>query len=306
MFLRLIPIIILFFSAPAFSVSINGFELDNASIPVTEIFHGGPPRDGIPSIDAPQFERAEQAPWNDTDPVVGLTLGGISKAYPIGILNWHEIVNDHFGETPVVVSYCPLCGSAMAFDRRLDGQTVSFGVSGLRHNSDVLMYDRETDSLWSQIMAEAVTGVHKGRHLTQVPLTLTTWKRWREAHPDTLVLSQDTGMGRNYQRNPYAGYEQVPDTMFPVSFRAKGLHPKERVLGLNIGGEQKAWPFSALAQTASPVEDRLGGQLVRIEHDIDSGTVQAFGENAELLNSVVLFWFAWSAFHPDTALFSAP
>ena len=130
------------------------------------------------------------------DRVLALEANGVAKAYPIRILNWHEVVNDEIGGEPVLVSFCPLCGTGMAFDARLDGRRLIFGVSGLLYNSDVLMYDLETESLWTQIGSRALTGPRQGKKLRQIPLLHTTWERWREEHPDGLVLSRETGHDR--------------------------------------------------------------------------------------------------------------
>ena len=136
--------------------TLNGFDLTDTLIPEHLIEAGGPPRDGIPAIDEPLFVDSSRAGLSDTDRVLGLSFGAVARAYPVRILNWHEIVNDRIADQPVAVTYCPLCGSGMAFDARVGGQITRFGVSGLLYNSDVLLYDRRTGSLWSQIMARAV------------------------------------------------------------------------------------------------------------------------------------------------------
>ena len=180
--------------------SLNGFDLSNASLPVSQILSGGPPRDGIPAIDRPRFIAARQAAFlGDDDRVLGVYHKGIARAYPIRILNWHEIVNDQFAGEAVVVSFCPLCGTGTAFST-LHGKAKTFGVSGLLYNSDLLLYDRETESLWSQIAATAISGPLRGEGLTLLPVAHTTWADWRKRYPDTTVLSTDTGYSRDYQR----------------------------------------------------------------------------------------------------------
>ncbi|MFZ0789299.1 MAG: DUF3179 domain-containing protein, partial [Chromatiaceae bacterium] len=171
----------------------NGFDLVGALVPVSAILPGGPERDGIPAIDRPRFLPADEAPEVRTgDRVLGLRLDGQARAYPIAILNWHEIVNDRFGDLPVAVTYCPLCGTGMAFRAEAGGKPLQFGVSGLLYNSDVLLYDRQSESLWSQIDRRAISGPHKGERLEALPLEHTTWGDWQQRHPDTLVLSRDT------------------------------------------------------------------------------------------------------------------
>ncbi|HIP77516.1 MAG TPA: DUF3179 domain-containing protein, partial [Kiloniellaceae bacterium] len=215
----------------------NGFDLEDALLPVDEIRQGGPPRDGIPAIDRPRFETPREAAWlKPHDRVLGIEHGGTTRAYPIRILDWHEIVNDRIGADPVVVSYCPLCGTGVAF--RLPGSRESggFGVSGLLYNSDVLLYDRASESLWSQILMQAVSGPRKGERFDPLPLEHTTWQDWRERHPDTRVLSRDTGHRRDYDRGAYGDYAQSKGLYFPVSNLDRRYHPKEWVLGIVIDG----------------------------------------------------------------------
>lgn len=166
---------------PAAGASLlNGFDLQGALVPAEAILPGGPPRDGIPAIDRPRFVDAARSGLAPKDRVLGLRLGREARAYPVRILNWHESVNDRVDGRPVAVTYCPLCGSGVAFDARVAGQEASFGVSGLLYNSDVLLYDRGTQSLWSQIMGRAISGPLKGTPLVSLPLTHTSWTDWRE------------------------------------------------------------------------------------------------------------------------------
>ena len=182
----------------ACSRSYNGFDVADALIPATQIHLGGPPRDGIPALDEPRFVAAARADFlQPGDAVLGLALHGVAKAYPIAIMNWHEIVNDRFGARAVAVTYCPLCGTGVAFDAHVAGRRLQFGVSGLLYNSDVLLYDRESESLWSQLLMKAVSGPLRGRTLTTLPLTHTRWSAWRQQHTDPLVLSTDPGHRRD-------------------------------------------------------------------------------------------------------------
>ena len=180
----------------------NGFDLSKATIPNKEIHSGGPGRDGIPSIDAPKFIAAAQVDFlRDDDSVVSLSRGGKSRAYPLRILVWHEIVNDKFGGDEIAVTYCPLCGTAMVFNRKIAGKVRTFGVSGLLYQSDVLMFDREKESLWSQLKMQAVSGGDAGSDLTWLPSEQMSWKAWRAKNPDGEVLSTATGHRRNYGLN---------------------------------------------------------------------------------------------------------
>lgn len=284
----------------------NDFDLTDSLVPADEILSGGPPRDGIPAIDRPKFIKAGEAGHvKSQDRVLGIERGGIIKAYPISIMNWHEIVNDRYGEDAIAVTYCPLCGTGMAFDARVGDRTLNFGVSGLLYNSDVLLYDRQTQSLWSQIMRTAVSGPFKGTKLNSVPITHTTWADWKNRYPATLVLSTDTGNRRDYRRNPYAGYDKDEKVIFPVKFRAQGYHPKEQVIGLEIDGKFKAYPFAELAKTRGEIADTINGKPITVRFDAEHRTGAVFDEKERELPTVIAFWFAWFGFHPETEIFHA-
>jgi hypothetical protein len=294
-------------AAAGASSAFNGFDMTGSLIPPDEVHQGGPPRDGIPAIDRPEFLPVARAdhmrPW---DEVLGLVVDGRAKAYPVGIMNWHEIVNDRFGDRPIAVTYCPLCGTGIAFDARAAGKELTFGVSGLLYNSDLLLYDRQTESLWSQVSKQAVTGPLKGRKLDMLPLTRTTWSAWRLAHPDTLVLSEKTGYRRDYDRDPYAGYASETGLYFPVSAESGRYHPKEWVLGVEINGNYKAYPFSELRSAGKEaINDVIAGKRVEIRFDRanDSATIHDAG--GRQLPAMTAFWFAWYAFHPETAVYTA-
>jgi len=285
----------------------NGFDLDNALVPADEIHAGGPARDGIPSIDEPKLVAASEADFlRGGDDVLGIVRGGVARAYPIRIMNWHEIVNDDLGGERIAVTYCPLCGTGVAFAAESGGRPLSFGVSGLLYNSDMLLYDRETESLWSQIKRQAIAGALAGRELRALPLTHTTWSAWLREHPDTRVLSTDTGYRRDYTRTPYGGYETERGLYFPVAAKSRRYHPKERVLGVEIDGQFKAYPFAELSKTDGEVRDRVGGEPVTIRFDRLNESARAFDARGEQLAAMTGFWFAWYAFHPDTAVFQAP
>jgi hypothetical protein len=221
------------------------FEVGNSLVPVNEIMFGGPEKDGIPALMSPEFIAADKA-WflKPQDRVLAIQHNGLAKAYPINILNWHEVVNDQISDLPIVVSYCPLCGSGMIFKR--PQMVTSFGVSGLLYNSDVLLYDRDSHSLWSQIMMKAVSGPLQGQSLELLSATHTSWQSWRERFPATLVLSNSTGYVRDYSRDPYQGYRNTQQLFFPVSDLNNQLHPKAWVLGVQIKQSFKAYPFDEL------------------------------------------------------------
>ena len=211
-------------------------------IPLDRIKGGGPPKDGIPSIDNPIFADVQGSQFmSDSDTVIGLEINGESKAYPIFILVWHEIVNDHVGGTPVSVTYCPLCYTNQVFERIIDGQEIEFGTSGKLYNSNLLMYDRLTESYWSQALGMAVKGELSGYQLDLVPFDVITWGDWKKLHPDTMVLTTDTGHIRSYATDPYGNYYTEPRIMFPVEHRDDRLPPKEIIIGFNENGIYKAY-----------------------------------------------------------------
>lgn len=286
-------------------VFLSGFDTSRHSIPVDEIFSGGPPKDGIPALSQPKFVATKRANgfMKDEDRVLGMARNGRAKAYPIKILNWHEIVNDTIGQQAVVVTFCPLCGTGMVFDGKIKGQNMTFGVSGLLYQSDMLLYDRKTESLWSQIKGEAVTGPLMGARLKLLSSTQTTWGSWKKQHPETLVLSQKTGYSRDYDRDPYMGYYTSSRLMFGVENRNQAYHPKERVIGLEIGDKFKAYPFSELAKAKHPVTDKLNGASIKVIFNKQSQTAVIRDDKGKELPSVVSFWFAWFAFHPETEVF---
>ncbi len=284
----------------------NGFDLQGALIPPAEIVSGGPPRDGIPAIDRPRFVSAREADFlRDDDRVLGVERHGIAKAYPIAILNWHEIVNDEFAGEPIAISYCPLAASGIAHSAKIGGRPVSFGTSGLLYNSNLVMYDRGTQSLWPQLSSRAISGPLEGQKLETVPLSHTTWADWRSRHPDTRVLSTDTGHRRDYSRDPYAGYERSKRVHFPVAHRDGRYPPEELVVGVELNGETKAYPFTELANTSGEFRDRLGGASMVVRFDPEHRTGGLYTDQGEEIPSVIAYWFAWYAFHPETAVFQA-
>ena len=289
------------------SKRMNGFELGEPLIPVSTIMSGGPPRDGIPAIDQPRFVTADQANFlSDRDRVMGVEYRGAIKAYPLRILNRHEIVNDSYDGHSVIVTFCPLCGSGMVFDGVINNTQMNFGVSGLLHNSDVLLYDRQTESLWSQIMMRAISGPMKGTDLQQIVASNTTWADWLGKHPDTLVMSTDTGYRFiNYDEDPYSDYKKSNRVWFPLTNTDKRQRRKEWVLGVTVGAQAKAFPLRQLFRQESPIQDSVGATRIRIEFDENNQTATVFDLNGEPLPSIQLYWFAWAAFHPDTELYDA-
>ncbi|QDV82211.1 DUF3179 domain-containing protein [Planctomycetes bacterium TBK1r] len=283
----------------------SGFDLRQATIPVQEIRSGGPPKDGIPSLSNPRMISAAEATYlRASDRVIGVVSGRESRAYPLAILNYHEIINDRIGELPIAVTYCPLCDSAVVFDRRTPLGEREFGVSGLLYNSNVLMYDRsDTESLWSQVKGEGVSGPAARMKLTVLPMELSTWAGWRKRHPNTTVVSSETGHRRNYQGSPYTRYFKQPNLMFPVKPISNALPLKESVLGVWDDASALAIPISAFGGKSMQIEKSLGGRKFTVAFDADDQTIRVVKSEAGLrwMNS---FWFAWYAFRPETEIAS--
>ncbi len=324
-------------------------------LPLEELRSGGPPPDGIPSIDEPKFLTASAVDFlADTEPVLAVEIDGDARAYPVQVLVWHEIVNDTVGDVPVAVTYCPLCNSAVGYDRRVGDRVLEFGTSGLLWNSALIMYDRQTETLWSHFTGEGVVGILTGTELETFPVATVAWGTWRAAHPDGLVLSTETGFNRDYGRNPYPGYDDVDGRPFLYEGEVDGrFTAMTRVVGISSGDAGVAVPLvelqgrgvipvvldgrelvvmwapgTASALDAGRVADgadvgasgvfvpeaegrpltfeATGGRVVDVETgstwDILGSAVDGplAGARLERVEHVDTFWFAWSAFLPDT------
>jgi hypothetical protein len=239
------------------------FETDftRHSVPYDEILSGGPPKDGIPAIDEPSFVSVEGADdWLEPqEPVILVDVDGAAKAYPIQIMMWHEIVNDVVGGTPVTVTFCPLCNTGVAFERTFDGIVLDFGTTGRLRFSNLIMYDRQTETWWQQATGEPIAGRFTGQQLAFVPASMVSWEDFKEAHPDGAVLSRDTGYDRDYGRNPYTGYDDVRRSPFLYDGpdTPDALPAMARVLAVEINGEAVAYPFDLL-QEVQVVNDTVG------------------------------------------------
>ena len=298
----------------------NGFNLSHSIIPTDKILSGGVPKDGIPALTDPQMLEADEAEYmRPEDIVVGVSFDGESRAYPLRILSWHENVNDTVGGVPIAVSYCPLCRSSLVFDRRIGGSTREFGISGLLWNSNVLMYDRQRrsgkESLWSQVHMKAVTGpaAREGLTLKLLPSQLTSWREWRERHPDTTVLSKKTGYSRNYDVTPYTLYFSNDRIMFPANLlqkRPEGFMNKEPMIVVNVGDKWKAYAVrdvAAVVGESGSLEDTVGGKKVRIIYSAESNNVRAelVGDKQEV-PAAYMFWFALSSMLPEAEVYRPP
>lgn len=270
-----------------------------------KIVSGGPPKDGIPSIDNPRFVTVEEADeWiQDNELALAVIYKGVKRVYPLQIMVWHEIVNDNIAGDPILVTFCPLCGSGIAYGRTIDGEEVEFGVSGKLYNSNLVMYDRKTDSYWTQIGGLAIVGPLTGTKLTPISIDTVVWRDWKKAHPDSEVLSQDTGFTRPYGRDPYGEYYEDSFLRFPVESRDDRIHPKTIVFGIEVSGVFKAYKEEDLKEL-KVIDDTVNGVRIKVERD-DAGIVKI--TNSETGEEIVKerdFWFAWYAFYPDTQVYT--
>jgi len=269
-----------------------------------KILSGGPPQDGIPSIDDPRFVSLDEADrWiQDNELVLAIDYKGEKRVYPLQILVWHEIVNDTVAGDPLLITYCPLCGSGIAYRRTIDGKAVEFGTTGKLYNSNLVMYDRKTETWWTQIDGLAIVGELTGRELEEISIDTVSWEEWKAAHPDSQVLSQETGFSRPYGRDPYGSYYVDSYIMFPVENSDERIHPKTVIFGIEVNGIYKAYKESDLKDEGS-FEDTVAGVKIRAARD-KAGIVTFTDLDAGM--EIVKerdFWFAWYAFHPDTLLY---
>ncbi len=269
------------------------FDVTRHVIPLNEIQSGGPPKNGIPALDHPTFVSASEGDRSlkAQDMVLAVEFIGVAKAYPVRILNWHEVVNDDVGEQPVLISWCPLCGSGLVFDPRADGPRYTFGVSGLLCQQNLLLFDHETESLWSQLRGRAITGPLAGTSLRLLPVTMTTWRSWKAEHPKTSVLSFQTGYKRDYARDPYRDW------------------PLDRRMALVISsdGQTKIYPYSELKKAGPSLQDEISGLSFSIRFDAkqQSAIVLAGKQDAAPPPHFVAFLGNVRAFFPSAVIFKA-
>ena len=268
-FRKIVPILLLCMACSACGGGGSGSSTapvnttDIWSIPAAEVIDAGPGKDGIPSIDLPVMTEAVNI--TDIDPyelIVGVLHEGTIHAYSHNILDWHEVVNDSINFNGFVLSYCPLTGSAMAWDPDDSQGNTQFGVSGLLYNSNLILYDRATDSRWSQMLEKSVQGSRRNETPSRVQVVETTWATWRAMYPDSFVMTRDTGFDRDYDVYPYPGYRTDEDLLFPVSNLDNRLHPKKRVIGIRSDGASKVYQIDGFGSATLAVNDQFDGNPI--------------------------------------------
>ncbi|MEP0943526.1 MAG: DUF3179 domain-containing protein [Rhizobiaceae bacterium] len=285
------------------------------SVNFAEILSGGPPKDGIPPIDDPKFiPVVDVADLVDREPVIGLSINGDHRAYPLRVMTWHEIVNDKVGGTPVTVTYCPLCNAAIVFDARVNGEALSFGTTGKLRNSDLIMYDRKTESWWQQFIGEGIAGAYTGQKLKLVPARLESWKEFRERHPNGQVLVPNNQRMRDYGRNPYVNYDTAHAPFLYNGSMPTGIEPMARVVVIRRNGEDPLIVTMDRVRERANLEMegyRLGwnaGQASalnssQISQGRDVGTISATRiSDGSLVAYDVTFAFVAHAFHPEVEI----
>lgn len=296
----------LFFHTPK-SISSDKPRVDNS-----DILSGGPPKDGIPAIDQPVFDTAKSTPFKDDEWVLGLVIDGEARAYPYSILNWHEIVNDRIKDTPVSVTFCPLCDTGIAFESKVGGKETTFGVSGKLYQSCLVMYDRATQTLWAQPWGTGIRGEKTNNNLKRIPMVKTTLGNWKQKYPNTKILSTKTGYSRDYTSSPYSGYATNSQLYFPVRNveTVKG-HVKELVTIVweddgtspqnRFGGESIQFVNSEVWNKKT-VTGTLGEKTVQAVWDMNFHNVRVYevdseGKRGKELPTTSSFAFVYSAFY---------
>jgi hypothetical protein len=285
--------------------TINGFRLVPLLVKPELVRAGGPARDHIKAVDDPQFVTPEQASWVAGDtPVMGVELSGEARAYPVHLMERHQIVNDVLAGVPIAVSYDPLAGTPRAFRRSVGEKDLHFGVSGVVYNACSLMYDRETQSLWSQFTGQAISGPLAGTRLDRIRVRQEPRDLWLGRAPASTILVRPDPKGIDYRYSPYQAYWLQEEIPFPVAAKDPRFHSKELVLGVVAQGKARAFLGSLLTAAGGRVTDDFHGQTIRILYDSEDAFMQ--WEIPREVEVTEAYWFAWKAFHPDTEIWDDP
>lgn len=279
----------------------QGFALSKLQVDAAQIREGGPKRDAIRSVDTPSFVELPEATWvaGDTE-VLGVLVGEEARAYPVRMLDYHQIVNDVIGDVPIAVTYDPLAGAPLVYSRRVAGKTLSFGVSGLLYNHNFLMYDRETESLWSQFLGRAIAGPLAGQQLERLPVRQETAGSWIARVGETRFMRHPDPERIHYQISPYSTYWIQDRILFPVLARDERFHAKELVLGVVVDGKPRAYLGSIVTREGGKLDERIAGKRVQVRYSTETGTFDWDVDPG--VEVVEAYWLAWKAFHPDTGI----
>lgn len=280
---------------------LHGFRLDGLSVSRDKVRPAARKRDPIPVVNEPRYVPAAEASWVAGDtPVIGVVVGGEARAFPVHLMEYHHVVNAVVGGVPVAVTFDPLTAVPRAYRRDLDGKRLEFAVSGLVYNSGALLFDRETESLWSQFRGDAVAGRLVGKRLTRLPVRQEVLAKWLARQPDTQVLVRPEPQRIDYRYSPYKAYwieDQIP---FPVEARDDRFHAKEVVLGIEAGGTTRAYLGSVVTRAGLHVEDSVPGGTIVIDYRPEEAVFEWQAPDAIAVTDA--YWFAWKAFHPETEI----
>jgi hypothetical protein len=289
------------FAAPAAASGPNGFDLSKTVVPAAEIVAGGPARDAIHAVDEPEFAPPEQASAvGPRTPVIGVEIGGQARAYPVHVLEYHQIVNDELAGVPIAVTYDPLTGTPRVFRREHQGKALRFGVSGLLWNGGFLMFDRGTESLWSQFEGRALSGPLAGSRLERQPVRQETMLDWLDRAPGSEFLERPDRKRIDYRYSPFQNYWIEDEIPFQVKARDRRYHAKEVVLGVVVKGRARAYLGSIATREEGRVDDRFEGARIRARYDTNTGLFR--WDVPPGVDVTECYWFAWKAFHPDTTI----
>lgn len=287
------------------SVNTKDSQTKEGEVPLDEIVSGGPPRDGIPPIDKPKFVSVDKAKDFVKDDTLGILVkvSDEQRFYPYNILTWHEIVNDEVGGKPLSITFCPLCATGIVFERQVGQRVLDFGTSGKLYQSNLVMYDRQTDTLWSQAEGRAIRGEMFPTRLNIYPSSILEFSKAAELKPDMKVLSTDTGHIRNYKLNPYQGYEESEVIYFPIKNSDERLPAKLLIYGISIDSKFKAYDYDKLIQQRT-LMDTLNGHALEITVNAEDEII-VFDKTANLrivgFNS---YWFSFATHNPDAEIWT--
>jgi hypothetical protein len=282
-----------------------GFKVTRQLVAPEKIIAGGPGRDGIRAVDSPSFAGPEAADAIGPEtPVLGISIDGDARAYLSPILEYHQVVNDSVGGVPVAVTYDPLAGAPLAWKRSVDGRTLRFGVSGLLYNSGFLLYDHETESLWSQFEGRAISGPLAGKTLEPVPVRQQDFRSWLAREPKTRILIPPDPNHYDYNESAYAEYAEKDGGAFPVEARDRRFHAKELTIGIVVNGKARAYLASLVSANGGRIEDEVDGKKILVRYDDERGVFE--WDVPAGVTATESYWFAWKAFHPDTTIWKDP
>ncbi len=292
----------LMISGPGWSIEINGFDLSSELMDANTVIRLGSVDFPKQALDEVKTETISNTEWEESNLIMGVAINGEARAYPLAIMMWHQIVNDELGGVPVLVTFCRLCGTGLVYDRVVDNKQLTFGMSGLIYRADILLYDKETNSLWSRFLDESVAGPSQGQPIFDLPYRITSLAEWKQLYPESTVISRNTGFDIDYSKTP-SGTSSLGESVFAAMPTELRYHPDMPVIGVSRNGKAKAYPAGEVLISAGKVTDQFGGANLTIEYTV---TQQLFSHQiGNQLTVEQTTWGTWTDAHPDTAVFTA-